>query len=148
MEANRAYSGLGFAIAATLMATLTACCHAPAPSNATQVPQVSVVTVHRSSVPVTTELPGRTSPHLVAQVRARVDGIVLSRPFKEGGDVNASELLYKIDPAPYRAALASAEAMLERAQATLNAANVLLERYKILLDGNGVAKQDYDNAVA
>jgi membrane fusion protein (multidrug efflux system) len=97
---------------------------------------------------VTTELPGRTSAHLVAQVRARVDGIVLSRPFTEGADVNASQLLYQIDPAPYRAALASAEAMLARAQATLAAANVLVERYKILLAGNGVAKQDYDNAVA
>jgi membrane fusion protein (multidrug efflux system) len=111
-------------------------------------PEVSVVTIHRSTIPVTTELPGRTSPHLVAQVRARVDGIVLSRPFTEGADVNASQLLYQIDPAPYRASLASAKAMLARAQATLAAANVLVERYKILLGGNGVAQQDYDNAVA
>jgi membrane fusion protein, multidrug efflux system len=127
---------------------LVACSEASQAPPAPQPPEVSVVTVHRASVPVSTELPGRTSAHLVAQVRARVDGIVLSRPFKEGGDVNASQLLYQIDPAPYRAALASAEAMLARAQATLAAANVLVERYKILLGGNGVAKQDYDNAVA
>jgi membrane fusion protein (multidrug efflux system) len=111
-------------------------------------PEVSVVTVHKGSVAMTTELPGRTSPVLVAQVRARVDGIVLSRPFKEGADVNASQPLYQIDPAPYRAALASAEAMLGRAEANLASTTALAERYKILLGGNGVAKQDYDNAVA
>src|SRR5258706_15277614 len=127
---------------------LVGCSEASQAPPAPQAPEVSVVTVHRASVPVTTELPGRTSPLLVAQVRARVDGIVLSRPFTEGADVNASQLLYQIDPAPYRAALASAAAMLARAQATLAAANVLVERYKILLAGNGVAKQDYDNAVA
>jgi len=134
---------------ATLAAiALVACSEASQAPPASQPPEVSVVTVHRASVPVTTELPGRTSAHLVAQVRARVDGIILSRPFTEGADVNANQLLYQIDPAPYRAALASAEAMLARAQATLAAANVLVERYKILLAGNGVAKQDYDNAVA
>jgi membrane fusion protein (multidrug efflux system) len=109
---------------------------------------VSVVTVHKGSVPMTTELPGRTSPVLVAQVRARVDGIVLSRPFKEGADVRANQPLYQIDPAPYRAALASAEAMLARAQANLASTTALAERYKVLLAGNGVAQQDYDNAVA
>ena len=117
-------------------------------SPAPQVPEVSVVTVHKASVPMTTELPGRTSPMLVAQVRARVDGIVLKRDFKEGADVKAGQRLYQIDPAPYRAALDSASATLERAQANLAAATALAERYKILLGGNGVAKQDYDNAVA
>jgi membrane fusion protein (multidrug efflux system) len=112
------------------------------------VPEVSVVTVHKTSVPMTTELPGRTSPVLVAQVRGRVDGIVLARDFKEGTDVTASQRLFQIDPAPYRAALDSANATLERAQANLAAASALAERYKILLSGNGVAKQDYDNAVA
>jgi membrane fusion protein, multidrug efflux system len=113
-----------------------------------QIPEVSVVTVHKGSVPMTTELPGRTSPLLVAQVRGRVDGIVLARDFKEGADVQANQRLFQIDPAPYRAALASANATLERAQANLAAASALAERYKILLAGNGVAKQDYDNAVA
>jgi membrane fusion protein (multidrug efflux system) len=84
----------------------------------------------------------------VAQVRSRVDGIVLARPFKEGGDINANQQLFQIDPAPYRAALASAEAMLGRAEANLASTTALAERYKILLGGNGVAKQDYDNAVA
>jgi membrane fusion protein (multidrug efflux system) len=99
-------------------------------------------------VPVVTELPGRTSAYLVAQVRARVDGIVLKREFKEGGDVKAGQRLYQIDPAPYRATLDSALGMLQKAQANLAAMNAQAERYKILLGGNGVSKQEYDNAIA
>lgn len=110
--------------------------------------QVSVVTVHRSSVPITMELPGRTSPFLVAQIRARVDGIVKKRDFKEGGDVKAGQALYQIDPAPYVAALNSAKAALQKAQANLASATALAERYKVLVTANAVSKQDYDNAVA
>jgi len=111
-------------------------------------PEVTVVAVHKQAVPVTTELPGRTSPFLVAQVRARVDGIVLQRGFTEGSDVKASQRLYQIDPAPYRAALDSAKSAEQKAQANLVSTTALAERYKILLTGNGVARQDYDNAVA
>ena len=110
--------------------------------------EVSVVTVHKTSVALTTELTGRTTPVTVAQVRARVDGIVLSRPFREGADVAAGQQLFLIDPAPYRAALASAKATLARGEATLASTTALAERYKVLLAGNGVARQDYDNAVA
>jgi membrane fusion protein (multidrug efflux system) len=113
-----------------------------------QPPEVSVVTVRKTSVPVVTALPGRTSPYLVAQVRARVDGIVLKRDFTEGGEVKAGQRLYQIDPAPYRAALDSALGTLQKAQANLAAMNAQAERYKILLGGNGVSKQEYDNAVA
>lgn len=70
--------------------------HAPV----VQAPEVEVVAVHRQSVPIRTELPGRTSAYLVAQVRARVDGIVLKREFEEGSDVKANQRLYRIDPAP------------------------------------------------
>jgi membrane fusion protein (multidrug efflux system) len=104
--------------------------------------------VHKQAVPVTTDLPGRTSPFLVAQVRARVDGIVLQRGFAEGGDVKSKQRLYQIDPAPYRAALDNAKAIEQKAQANVVSTSALAERYKILLTGNGVAKQDYDNAVA
>src|ERR1700740_589102 len=99
-------------LAAAWIAVIFAGCTPAQPATVTtaQPAQVSVVTVHRSSVPITIELPGRTSPYLVAQVRARVDGIVLKREFKEGGDVKAGERLYQIDPAPYVAALNSATA--------------------------------------
>jgi membrane fusion protein (multidrug efflux system) len=118
----------------------------PAPSPAPS--EVTVMAVHKTPVPVTTELPGRTSPYLVAQVRARVDGIVRQREFKEGSDVSANQRLYQIDPAPYRTALAGATAAEQKARANLAATTALAERYKLLMSGNGVSKQDYDNAVA
>src|SRR5712671_633787 len=111
-------------------------------------PEVSVVTVRKASVPVVTELPGRTSPYLVAQVRARVDGIVLKREFKEGGEVKAGQRLYQIDPAPYIAALNSAQASLQKAEANLASTTAQAERYKVLVAANAVSKQEYDNAIA
>ena len=104
----RAVTGIALLAAALLAGCTGGEAAAPAP----QPPEVAVVTVQRAAVPVTTELPGRTSAFLVAQVRARVDGIVLKRAFKEGGDVKANQLLYQIDAAPYRAALDSAQAAL------------------------------------
>ena len=126
---------------------LGACSKAQTPS-APQAPQVSVVTVHRTTVPVTLELSGRTTPYLVAQVRARVDGIVQKRDYKEGSDVKAGQRLYKIDPAPYIATLNSAKASLEKSQANLVAMKAQAERYKTLVTTNAVSKQDYDNAVS
>ena len=123
-------------------------CQPSKPASTPAPPQVSVVTVHRSSVPVTIDLPGRTSAYLVAQVRARVDGIVLKREFKEGGDVKTGQRLYEIDPAPYLAALNSAKAALQKAEANLASTTALVERYKVLLPTNAISKQDYDNAVS
>lgn len=111
-------------------------------------PEVGVVTVHRASVPVTTELPGRTAAYLVAQVRARVDGIVQKREFDEGGDIQANERLYQIDPAPYQAALQSARAQLARARASLESTSAQADRDKVLVASNAVSKQTYINAVA
>jgi membrane fusion protein (multidrug efflux system) len=127
---------------------LAACSNAQTAAPAPPAPEVSVVTVHRGSVPITTELPGRTSPYLVAQVRARVDGIVQKREFKEGGEVKAAQRLYQIDPAPYIAALNSATASLQKAEANLASTTAQAERFKVLVAANAVSKQDYDNAVA
>lgn len=141
---TRTASGLAL-LAATLLAGCTGGKAALAPP---QPPEVAVVTVQRATVPVTTELPGRTSAYLMAQVRARVDGIVLKREFTEGADVKVGQRLYQVDPAPYRAALDSALAALQKAQANLAAMNAQAERYQILIGGNGVSKQEYDNAIA
>jgi membrane fusion protein (multidrug efflux system) len=111
-------------------------------------PAVTVVTAHAQAVPVTIELPGRTSANLVAQVRARVDGIVLRQGFQEGTAVKAGQRLYQIDPAPYIAALNSASATLEKAQANVASTTAQAERYQLLVGQNAVSKQDYDNAVA
>src|SRR5437016_8141927 len=150
MDLQRAYPGpgLGLPTAVLLAMALGACSDAKTLAPAPQVPEVSVVTVHRGSAPITTELPGRTSAYLVAKVRARVEGIVLKREFKEGGDVKAGQQLYQIDPAPYIAALNSAKASLQKAEANLASTTAQVERYKVLVAANAVSKQDYDNAVA
>jgi membrane fusion protein, multidrug efflux system len=110
--------------------------------------EVGVVTVAPQAIGLTTELPGRLEASRVAQVRARAAGILLRRQFKEGGDVKAGQVLFQIDPAPYRATYASAQATLARAQANLTQASAQAERYKPLLEANAVSKQDYVNAVA
>src|SRR4051794_36801927 len=108
MHLERAASACRSVIAALLAQCLGACGDVETPAAAPQPPEVSVVRVHRGGVPITIELPGRTSAYLVAQVRARVDGIVLTRDFKEGSEVKAGQRLYQIDPAPYVASLDSA----------------------------------------
>ena len=115
---------------------------APPPS------EVGVVVVKPHPVGLTTELPGRLEASRVAQVRARAAGIVLKRLFAEGSDVKAGQRLFLIDPAPYEATLASAQAALARAQANLSQASAQAERYKPLLEANAVSKQEYINAVA
>ena len=125
---------------------LSGCDAGKAPKAATAPPVVSALTVERTSVPVALELPGRTAPFLLAEVRARVDGIVQDRKFVEGADVRKGDPLYLIDPAPYRAALASAQAAQQRAKANLVSSTAQLERYKVLIGGNAVSKQSYDNA--
>ena len=117
-------------------------------ANGSAPPAVSVMTVQRQDVPVSIVLPGRTSPYLVAQVRARVDGIVLRREFTEGSDVKAGQRLYQIDPAPFNAALNSAQASLQKAQANLVSTTAYAERLKVLVASNAASKQDYDNATA
>jgi membrane fusion protein (multidrug efflux system) len=115
---------------------------APPPS------EVGVITIEPHSVTLTRELPGRTSPIRVAEVRARVNGIVLKRLFQEGTDVKEGQSLFRIDAAPYQAQLESAKAQIARAEATLASAKSLSERYEKLLQTNAVSKQEYDDAVA
>ena len=138
-----------FRIAVLLLPlVLGACSRAAEAPPAPPAPQVTVVTVQPQAVPVTFELPGRTSANLVAQVRARVDGVVLKQEFKEGSVVKAGQRLYQIDPAPYIATLNSAQALLQKAQANVVSMTAQAERFKLLVARNAVSKQDYDNAVA
>jgi len=110
--------------------------------------EVSVITVAPSSLAITTELPGRLEASRVAQVRARVPGIVLKRVFKEGGDVKAGEVLFRIDPASFQASYDSAQAAVAKAEATQLQASLKAQRYKPLVEQNAVSKQEYDDAVA
>lgn len=128
---------------------LIACGDKPqqAPQGEMKVP-VSVVTVQPKSTEVTAELPGRVEAIKDAQIRARVTGIVNEINFKQGSDVKAGQLLFTIDPAPYKAARAQAAAQLQRAQADAKSARLLAQRYATLIKANAVSRQDYDNAIA
>jgi membrane fusion protein, multidrug efflux system len=107
-----------------------------------------VVTVKPGPVGLTVELPGRLEASRVAEVRARVAGILEKRLFEEGSDVKAGQTLFRIAAAPYEANVASARAALARAQANETQASAQLRRYKPLLAANAVSRQDYDTAVA
>lgn len=133
--------------------TLLAACGpknaAPAAGGAKRpAPEVGVITTKLEPVALQSELPGRVEPVRVAQVRARVNGVVLKRLFQEGSEVKAGQSLFQIDPAPYQAALSSAQAVLGKAQANLNQASAQAERYKPLVEANAVSKQEYVNVVA
>ncbi|MBI5590378.1 MAG: efflux RND transporter periplasmic adaptor subunit [Deltaproteobacteria bacterium] len=111
-------------------------------------PEVGVVWVKPERVAITTELAGRTSAFLIAEVRPQVGGIIQKRLFKEGSDVKAGQVLYQIDPATYQAAFDSARAALDRAGANLIPARLKAERYKELVGIKAVSAQDYDDAFA
>lgn len=111
-------------------------------------PEVGVIEIKPQKVILTTELPGRTSAFLVAEVRPQVSGIIQKRLFAEGSDVKAGAVLYQIDPAMYQAAYNSAKAALARAEANLVPARLKAERYKELITSHAVSQQDYDDANA
>jgi membrane fusion protein (multidrug efflux system) len=108
--------------------------------------EVGVVTVTPGDVGLITELPGRLEASRTAEVRARAAGILQERVFREGSDVKAGQLLFRIDPAPYAAALQSAEASLARARASRTQATSLATRYQPLLAENAISQQEYANA--
>ncbi len=111
-------------------------------------PEVAVVTIQPQRVVITTELVGRTSANLVAEVRPQVGGIIQKRFFTEGSDVKAGQVLYQIDPATYQAALDSANAALVRSEANLQAIRSKAGRLQELLADKAVSQQDYDDAAA
>lgn len=110
--------------------------------------EVGVVTLQAEPVTLQTELPGRTTPFEVSDVRPQVGGVIKARLFTEGADVKAGQLLYQIDPAPYRAAYDQAAAQLAGADASLATAKAKAERYADLVKIKGVSQQDYDDAEA
>lgn len=102
---------------------------------------VGVLVVKEQPVPLTVELPGRTSPYAVSEIRPQISGIVQKRLFVEGTIVKAGQPLYQIDPAPYRA-------VYDSAIATLASTKAKSERYTKLLAQNAIAPQDADDAKA
>lgn len=151
------FSAFGPAGAVVLMICLplatTGC--GPAPSVAGQgaggappPAPVGIVVVEPAPVALVSELPGRIEPTRVAEVRARVAGIVQQRAFREGSDVKAGQLLFRIDPAPLQADLAAAEASLKRAEAALGLAGAEAARFAPLVEAKAISRQQYDQALA
>jgi membrane fusion protein (multidrug efflux system) len=111
-------------------------------------PQVSVVTLTPTPHRFVTELPGRIAPTRVAEVRARVAGIVLERTFQQGAHVKAGDLLYRIDPSRYEVELAAAEAAHAKAIAALEHADLQLQRVEKLVTGRAASQAQYESALA
>ncbi|MFH2012345.1 MAG: efflux RND transporter periplasmic adaptor subunit [Pseudomonadota bacterium] len=112
------------------------------------VPEVATVTVQPQQVVLTTELSGRTSAYLVAEIRPQVNGIIQKRLFTEGSDIREGQVLYQIDSAPFQATLDNAIAALGRSEASLPAISLRVERYRDLLTDKAVSQQEYDDALA
>ena len=138
---------LSLAVAAGLAVSM-ASCGGKKPPPPPPTPEVGYVVVQTQPVALTTELPGRTSAYLIADVRPQVNGIIKARLFTEGSDVRAGQVLYQIDSAPYRAAYDQAKATLANAQANLVTQKLQAGRYAALVKINAVSRQDNDNAQA
>lgn len=136
--------------AVALAGALVAGCGQQGEPQVQAAPPIPVQVFHVSANPLalTSELPGRIEPVRVAEVRARVAGIVLSRHFEEGADVKAGQLLYRIDSAPFKATLARAQAEVARADAAFVEAQALVKRYAPLVELEAVSRQDFDAAQA
>ena len=139
----------GLPLAALVLAALatlaTGCGRNEAPAAAGDaLPVVQAVTVQPAPLALSSELPGRIEPVRVAEVRARVAGIVLRRHFEEGADVRAGQVLFQIDPAPLRAALSRAQGQLASAEAALLEARAVVGRNAPLVAQEAVSRQDFE----
>jgi membrane fusion protein (multidrug efflux system) len=139
------------AMVAAVVSLLAACgpktaAPAAAPGAGAPPPQVGVITVQPQTVPIVTELPGRLESSRIAQVRARVAGVVQQRVFVEGSDVKAGQVLFQIDPSTYKAALDSALATQGKAEANLSQASALVDRYQPLQAAKAISPQEFLNA--
>ncbi|HTX49325.1 MAG TPA: efflux RND transporter periplasmic adaptor subunit, partial [Caulobacteraceae bacterium] len=106
------------------------------------------MTIEPQPVTLTTDLPGRTNPYEIADVRPQVGGIIKSRLFTEGAIVHAGQVLYQIEPAPYQAAYDQAKGQLADAEATVVDAKLKADRLEALVKLNSAALQDADDAEA
>jgi len=123
-------------------------CRDDKPEPETGPPEVSIVTLQTEAVPLSTELPGRTSPYAISEVRPQINGLILRRFFTEGANVSKGQALYQIDPAPYQAAFNQSKAQLAYAQANILTTRLEAERYASLIAIKGVSQQDLDTANA
>ena len=114
-------------VAAIIGLSLSGCGDPGPPQRAGGLPEVATMTLAAQPVALTTELPGRTSPYLMAQIRPQVNGLIQKRLFTEGARVDAGQVLYEIDAAPFQAALANATAILTAARKSYDRSGAALE---------------------
>jgi RND family efflux transporter MFP subunit len=139
---------LSIAIVAVCALAVAGCSESQKPAHTQAAITVGVYQVKLEPYTVTTNLPGRTRAYTTSEVRPQVDGIIKKRLFKEGEHVDAGDVLYKIDPAHYQAAVEQAKAQLAQAKAAVKSAAPLAHRYQELAKIDAISKQDRDNAVA
>ncbi|UVJ41853.1 efflux RND transporter periplasmic adaptor subunit [Pseudomonas sp. LS1212] len=131
-----------------LFLTVAACDSKSPPEEKSPPSKVAVETVKVQPLAISSELSGRILAPRIAEVRARVAGVVLQRVFREGSDVKQGDVLFRIDPAPFQADYDSARASLAKATANRFQARLQEQRYSELIGINAVSRQDYDNARA
>ncbi len=119
-----------------------------APNSALQVTPVGVVTLKSQALTLKKVLPGRISAFQIAEIRPQVSGIVESRLFTEGKQVEQGQALYQINPAIFKAQLAASEASVARAQASIASSKAKATRFSELLKIKAVSQQDFDEADA
>lgn len=137
-------------LAVTALAALAACSDSGTPANAPRgAPgpiEVGVLTLQPQSAPQSIDLLGRVTALATADVRPQVDGIVREIGFEEGRPVKVGDVLYKLDDASFKAALAASAAAVSKADATVAAAQVVLNRNLTLVKTNAVSQQTVDDA--
>lgn len=138
-------------VAAMAASPCLAGCGRPQAAPTPAAPEVAVVTIQPQKLLLTTKLPGRTSACRTAEIRPQVNGLLQKRSFTEGAYVKADDLLYKIDPAPYQAALDNANASLlaarksaDRAKAAMEASIANVKRYEATLSLNQLNLKRYE----
>ncbi|MDB6446948.1 efflux RND transporter periplasmic adaptor subunit [Pseudomonas sp. 21TX0197] len=137
------FATLGLLLGALL---LSACDSALPPADEAPLATVTIETIQARPLSISSELSGRIAAPRTAEVRARVPGVVLQRVYREGTDVKKGDVLFRIDPAPFKADLDSAEAALRKAEANAFQARLQEQRYSQLIADNAISGQDYDNA--
>ena len=148
LHTSRSSRRLAVAALAGLALLVGACSDKTAPAAPKGPTEVGVVTLKPERQTVTTELPGRTSAFLSAEIRPQVGGIVQQRLFTEGAQVKAGQALYQLDASGFQVALASAEATVAKAQAGVGTAEVNARRNAELVKIDAISRQVYDDSQA
>ena len=131
-----------------LALALSGCGNSPDAEQKAPLVKVRTEVITTAPLSINNELSGRIVAPRVAQVSARVAGVILKRVYEEGSEVKRGEVLFLIDPAPFKADLDSAQAALRKSQALALQARQQDERYSALIESSAISRQEYDNARA